>query len=461
VKAVVIGAGANGLAIAYLLARAGVRVHVVEKSPTPGGLLSTFSLGDCDRLEYFYHHFFTHDAEINWLLRELGLGDQIIFRETSMGVFRNGKLFSFNGPIDLLKFDPISLLSRLRFGISAAMLSNFSGYSNKHGVSCLDWFRSWAGHQATEAIWKPLLDSKFGSASNRIPLAWMAGRLRQRAKSRKFGKEKLGYLDGSLQRLVDTWLNALQQMGVEVTTGVGVESILINEDRVAGVITNGTPIESDVVVSTLPTPILSDLIRPINRSYADDLSSMTYLGAICTVLSLKHQLLPAYWTNVTEPGFSFGGIIEHTNFVSPTHYGNRHLVYLSRYLETTNSLWSMTDAEIQDLQLAELERITGRDIQSELDKCWVFRAKYAATLTDIGFAEKIPSVKSPLPGLFVASMCHIYPDERSVNNSIRVAAETVRVMGYPEIADTVPVGLSLSGSFGFLPMPRDREGAES
>ena len=448
-KAVVIGAGASGLAIAYLLARAGVHVHVIEKSPSPGGLLATFSLGDCDRLEYFYHHFFTHDAEINWLLAELGLSERVIFRETSMGVFRNGQMHSFNGPRDLLKFSPISMISRLRFGFSAAILSNFSGFANRHNESCLDWSRAWAGNQATEAIWKPLLDSKFGTASNRIPLAWMAGRLRQRAKSRKFGKEKLGYLEGSLQVLVDTWIGALKQMGVEITTGTGVESILMKDETVAGVMVNGSRIESDFVVSTLPTSILSDLLHPINEPYANDLASIPYLGAICTILSLKRQLMPAYWTNVTDPGFSFGGIIEQANFVSPARYGGNHLVYLSRYLETSHPLWAMSDAEIQNLQLKELERITGCDILPDLNHCWVFRARYAATLNDIGFAAKIPAVKSPFSGLYLASMCHIYPDERSVNNSIRVAAETVRLLGFPKVADSVPTGLSLSGSFGF------------
>jgi len=48
----------------------------------------------------------------------------------------------------------------------------------------------------------------------------------------------------------------------------------------------------------------------------------------------------------------------------------------------------------------------------------------------------------------MASMCHIYPDERSVNNSIRIATELVRAMKFPEIADQVPRGMSLSAKYG-------------
>jgi protoporphyrinogen oxidase len=448
VKVVVIGAGATGLAIAYLLARAGLQVHVIEKSPIPGGLLATFAVGDCDRLEHFYHHFFTHDAEINWLLRELNLSDKVIFHETSMGVFRDGQLFPFSSPFDVLRFRPINLPSRLRFGISAAMLSNFAGYADRDEMPCLDWFQRWAGRSATEAIWKPLLVSKFGEAADRIPLAWMAGRLRQRAKSRKIGQEKLGYLEGSLQVLVDRWLVVLKDLGVTLTTGAGVDSLSMRGERVAGAVVGGMTIDADFVVATTPTPHLAELVRPINAVYASRLDSIQYLGAICTILSLKKPLMPFYWTNVTDPGYSFGGIIEQTNFVSPARYGGKHIVYLSRYLDPGHRLWTMNDAEIRTLQLAELQRLTNRDVEQDLDDCWIFRGRYAATLTDVGFHAKIPTFKSPLEGLFVASMCHIYPDERSVNNSIRVAAEAIRAMGFAESAGIVPTGLSLSAKFG-------------
>jgi phytoene dehydrogenase-like protein len=40
VDAVVVGAGHNGLVAAWYLARAGLRVHVFERRPFPGGELS-------------------------------------------------------------------------------------------------------------------------------------------------------------------------------------------------------------------------------------------------------------------------------------------------------------------------------------------------------------------------------------------------------------------------------------
>jgi hypothetical protein len=44
-------------------------------------------------------------------------------------------------------------------------------------------------------------------------------------------------------------------------------------------------------------------------------------------------------------------------------------------------------------------------------------------------------------------MAHVYPDERSANNSIRIAAEACKVMGIS--AEIIPQNASLSGKIGF------------
>src|SRR5258708_40136004 len=99
-KLTVIGGGITGLTAAYLAVKAGWRVTVLEASSQLGGLLETFPVGG-NRLEFYYHHFFTHDAEIIWFLKEMGLSDGVEFRESKMGVYRDGRLFDFNGPREL------------------------------------------------------------------------------------------------------------------------------------------------------------------------------------------------------------------------------------------------------------------------------------------------------------------------------------------------------------------------
>jgi protoporphyrinogen oxidase len=445
---VILGGGATGLTTAYLLRQSGHRITVLEGASQPGGLLSTFDVGGGHRLEYFYHHFFTHDAEINWLLAELGIADQVSFLPTSMGITRGGRHYPFNGIKDLLKFQAIGLMGRLRFGFSSALLAYLPGYANAETTNSMKWFSRWAGSSATDAIWRPMLGIKFGEAAERIPLAWMAGRLRQRVRSRKKGVEKLGYLQGSLQVLVDRLVQQLQTDGVDLRLNTRCERLLLQDGKAVGVSTTQGNVPADLVVSTLPTTNLVPLVKPHASEYADQLSRIKYMGAMCVVLSLKEQLSPVYWLNVADPGYDFGGVIEQTNFIPPERYGGQHLVYLSRYLHENNPLWSMPEDELIARQLDQLERLFGRPVKPLVNKHWVFRGRHAAPVTEMGFHELIPSFKTPIPGLFLASMCHIYPDERSVNNSIRVSAELLRAMGFGTLADRVPRGLSLSAKYG-------------
>ncbi|WP_251963164.1 NAD(P)/FAD-dependent oxidoreductase [Salinibacter ruber] len=448
---IVVGGGATGLAAAYLLRRNGADVTVLEASPEPGGLLSTFEVGEKAeageeaRLEYFYHHFFTHDAEINWLLGELGLEDEAIFRPTTMGMMRDGEIYPFDGPADVLTFGAMSFQARLRFGMSAAMLTYLPGFEDDEETSALEWFHRWAGKEATETIWEPMMDVKFGDAADQIPIAWMAGRLRQRARSRDGTEEKLGYLKGSLQVLVDRLVEVLRKGGVEVRCNAPVEQLITSDGRVTGAQTPEGTLEADAVLSTIPTPILAGLVEDINGQYASSLREIEYMGAICTILSMEEPLSPVYWLNVADPGYSFGGVIEQTHLIPPEEYGGRHLAYLSRYVSSDHPLWSKGDDELFSRQISELKRLFGREVKPIVDDHWIFRGRFAAPITGLKFSEKIPSYDTPIPGLYMAAMPHVYPDERSTNNSIRIAAAAVDRMGLD--SSFVPDGISLASKY--------------
>src|SRR5262249_13321727 len=169
----------------------------------------------------------------------------------------------------------------------------------------------------------------------------------------------------------------------------------------------------------------------------------------CFSVSMREPLSDIYWLNVADPGYDFGGVIEQTNFVGPENYGGKHIAYFSRYIDADNSLWTAPDEQLTERFLRQAERLYGRSLKSAVLKTWVFRGRYASPRPELGFHRLIPKFRSPIPGLFVASMCHVYPDERSVNNSVRVAAEVVRALGDDAAANAVPRNLSLSAKYGW------------
>jgi protoporphyrinogen oxidase len=438
----VVGGGMTGLAAAYLAASAGLRVTVLEGQSTPGGLLGTFPVGGT-RLEHFYHHFFTHDAELLWLVDELGLESRLRYLPASMGIYRRGHTYPFNGPADLLKFDPVSLVSRVRFAASSLYLSKFADWSQWEKVSCLDWFERYAGKEATEAIWRPMLEIKFGPYAHLVPVAWVVGRLRQRVSSRRRGGEKLGYLDGSLSVLLDALLSRLKALGVQVLTQHPADGLEIRGKRAAGVRTPHGLFEADAILATIPADRFADLVHGVDAEYAESLRRIEHFGAVCTILEMDRPLGSCYWLNVADPGFPFGGVIEHTRLLPPENYGGRHIVYLSRYFERGNHLASMPTEEVGAAMKASLKRLYPKLKPEHILATHVFRTNTAAFACDLGFSRNVPAMRSPIEGLGYAGMVHVYPDERSCNNCIRVAADALQAIGCN--TSRVPKGSSLSG----------------
>lgn len=442
---VVIGGGLTGLSCAYFASRAGYNVTVLEAGNKVGGLLGTFEIGG-NRLEKYYHHFFTHDTEFLWLLKELGIAEKLIFYSGSMGVFSNGKIYDFNGPLDLLKMDCLNMEAKIRFGLTSLYLSKIANWKDYENVPAYDWFIKYAGKNVTEIIWEPLLKAKFGSYYNKISIAWMIGRLSQRVGSRKGGKEKLGYLRGSTDILLNTLIGVLQKNNVKLVTDAKVKRFIAEGREIKKVVTQKGDFVGDIFVSTIPTCYLSELVKEVDVEYAKDLSKIEYFGAMCFIYELTEPLSKVYWLNVAKKDFSFGGVIEHTNLISADNYNNSHIIYLSRYFNPTEEIANLDITSIENIMSTDLNRIYPEFNKSMVKNTYFFRTKTAATVCDLNFSKKILACETPINNLFTVNMSHIYPDERSCNNSIRTAARACKVMGID--TSYVPAGRSLSGLIG-------------
>ena len=438
----IVGGGITGLSAAYLAARKGYSVRVVEGAKSFGGLLSTFEVGGT-RLEHYYHHFFTHDAEIQWLIHELDVDSKLSFSAAEMGVFRDQRLYGFSCIADLLRFSPMRFTDKVRFGLTSAYLGKMASWRSYENVSALAWFRKYAGKTTTESLWKPMIQVKFGPHAEDLPLAWMIGRLRQRMNSRSGDREKFGYLKGSLDVLLQALLVELKKLGVEMISDAPVEEFDIEGEVLNGIRTARGAFQDGIFLVTVPNVILPRLVERTHPKYAQELSKIAYFGAVCTVLEMNQPISNVYWMNIADPGFSFGGLIEHTNWIPSSTYGGSRIVYLSRYFSLQESFAKLSNDQIADQMVSEIRRIQPAFRPNWIKNRFVFRTNTAATVCDLGFSRKVPACKSPIRNLFLANMSHVYPDERSVNNSIRVAAEACHVMGID--ASDVPRGSSLSG----------------
>jgi predicted Zn-ribbon and HTH transcriptional regulator len=107
----------------------------------------------------------------------------------------------------------------------------------------------------------------------------------------------------------------------------------------------------------------------------------------------------------------------------------------------------MDNESIKSLMLPYLKKIYPTFTLAQVENTYVFKTFSAATVCDLNFSSKVPDCKTEIKGLYLANMNHIYPDERSTNNAIRVAAAACKKMGYNDLE--VPANTSLSAKIGF------------
>lgn len=417
---VVIGAGFTGLSAAWELARRGVRVTVLEADPEVGGLAGTFEVQG-ERLEKFYHHWFTNDEHVNDLVKELGVADRVVYRPTRTGMYFANTVFRMSSPMDVLKFTPLRLLDRLRLGLLALRARGVKDWKPLEALTAEEWLIRLGGPEVFRVVWQPLLQGKFGPFASSISAVWFWNKLKLRGGSRdKTGAEMLAYYRGGFAALADQLAEEVTRLGGTIHTNRRATGLQVRDGSVTGVDTPEGTVDADAVLATTSLPIFADLVAPhTDARYLESLRAIDYIANVCLVLELDRSLSSTYWLNVNDPGFPFVGVIEHTNFEPASTYGGRHIIYLSKYLPEDAELFRMTDEQVVDYCVPYLERMFPEFRRSWILAAHVWRARFSQPIVTRHYSTMIPGEDTPVDGLYLTTMAQVYPEDRGTNYAIR------------------------------------------
>ena len=442
----VIGAGVAGLVAAHRLSQAGHTIDVYERWPGLGGQAATLDVGGGHRLERYYHHLFTTDRHIAALFDELGLEDELEWRESTTAMLARGRLWPFTTPGDLLRFGPMPPPARVRMGAAAVALQRFAGKPEPYEeITAQAWIERWMGRAAWREVWGPLLRGKFGPRAGDIAMVWLWSKLRLR-RGEDASDERLGYPRSSWEPLLEALRASIEDRGGrvlidrpaariapadgrwEVRAGAPGSFRTGHDPRVFA--PDGELERYDRVLATVPSDVFAQLVAPgvLPGAYRARLDATEYCAALCLLLEVDRRITPYYWTNVAEPGVPFVGLIEHTNFVEPERYDGRRFLYVANYLPHGDPLLEL-DAEAllaryePGLRLANpaWERGWVRGL-------WRFTEPAAQPIVTVGYRERIPPLETGAPGLLLANTTQIYPEDRGTNYAVRLGDEAARAV---------------------------------
>jgi protoporphyrinogen oxidase len=187
----------------------------------------------------------------------------------------------------------------------------------------------------------------------------------------------------------------------------------------------------DQVLVTTSPGLLAKLAPGLAGEYLQGLLGLKHMGAVVMTLALKYAVSEQgyYWFNIPKrAGFPFLALVEHSNYLSPEHFGGEHIVYCGDYLEAGHEYFGLSDEELLERFIPGIQRINPNFTREWVSAMWVHRTNYAQPVPLLNHSQNIPSIETPIPGLYFASMSQVYPWDRGTNFAVEIGRRAARLM---------------------------------
>jgi protoporphyrinogen oxidase len=314
-------------------------------------------------------------------------------------------------------------LDRLRAGLVAFYLTLTRDWDRLEHVTADEWMRRRVGPRAYDVLWKPLLISKFGEGYAEVNMAWMWARLHKRTAA-------LGYFVGGFQGFVDLLVERVRTQGGEVRLEAPVHRIRHVAEGCLRLETPAGVTDYEQVIATCSPQEMLRLVPDMPAEYAAQLAALKSMGALALILALKRPLTEGhYWINLPKgEGFPFMGLVEHTNYISPAHYGGDHIVYCGDYLPPDHPYFGYSKERLFETYLPGLVKINPEFSPDWVRAGWLFTEEYAQPVPPVDHSRHIPALQTPILGLYLANMSQVYPWDRGSNYAVEMARRVTRAL---------------------------------
>lgn len=413
----------NGIFLAYEFVKKWyTNITLYEKGSAVWWLLGCYDF-DWVKLEKYYHHVFNTDKNLLDLIQELWLQNDLIFKESSIGNLKNGKIVPFVTPMDLFKYPYLSFLSKIRVWFFSLFLQKCPYGEKFRNLKVESWIKKYMGRWAWNNLWKPIFQKKFHQYTSTLSLSFLWTRLYIRANSREWGKEMLWYMKWSFYRIVDRVVVSLQNK-VIIKTNSNIQSF--DDYRL---VVDWISYHYDIIVSTLATPIFADLIDAnVYKSFYSALHSVNYLSVICPLFVFDKPITTYYRINNVDESIDIWWIIEHTNLFNFPDYHNKKFMYFSHYLTSLSPLLKMDEEYLKSYYLDVFKKAL--HISEQPKDIYIAKDMFAQPVYTADFPNELIGFKTPILGVYQCNMVNFLPIERGINSSIMIAKKFIDYISF-------------------------------
>jgi protoporphyrinogen oxidase len=405
----VLGAGPAGLTAAYRLVERGLPVVVFEASDQVGGLARTV-VRDGYRFDLGGHRFFTKSDEVAALWEQL-LGPELLVRPRLSRIYWRGRFIEYPlRPADVVaKLGPLEVARSLG-SYARARLRPQRGEEETFE----QWVSARFGRRLFELFFKTYTEKVWGVDTAELRAEWAAQRIAdlspwsalraalpgggERPKSliEEFRYPRLGP-----GQMWEEMARRIEAGGGELRLRAPVESLELEEGRVAAVRAGGQRLEVAAAISSIPLRTVVGVADPQPpREVVVGAAGLRYRDFLTVALRVEGEPpFPDNWVYVHDPRARVGRI-QNFRAWSPwmTPDPRRSCLGLEYFCFQGDELWSSPDdelirlgrEEVAALGLVDPDRVLGGD---------VVRMPKAYPIYDADYEERVASIRGWLAGI--------------------------------------------------------------
>jgi len=390
---VVIGAGPTGLVAAYTLARAGLAVTIVERSPALGGLGGTHAVewtAGTYRFDYGGHRFITHNAALLGLVEDL-VGEDLLTAERASVIRLDGRTYQY--PLDamnLLKNAPVGLIAGAARDLLVRLVrpkavpddADFAAWTTARFGPTL-YRRFFEGY--TRKLWGIDPSELSGDwAAQRISLVDLADVARRllpgkqsavRTYARSYRYPRLGF-----GMIFDRLAARVVEAGADIKTDTSVVGFDLRSDRIHAVETDKGLVVCDAVISTMPLP---NMVRLTGGQ-----SSLRFRGLRFFNVAMDLDDVSSFtWQYLSDPALLATRLQEPKRRSAEMAPPGRTSLMFEIPANPGDSLWTMPDETLAPWLKADLARL-GIDPAAMTDEFMSARTATAYPLMVRGYGRE-------------------------------------------------------------------------
>jgi protoporphyrinogen oxidase len=405
---VVLGGGPAGMSAAWRLSALGVSTTVVERDGAVGGMGKTITVGDY-AVDYGPHTFHVRETEESRAIHEAIkplFGDDPLVLTRGTRVLLRGKEYIY--PLEMLQVltgvSPL-LSARIVFDYLIATITSAVAPPKKEHS-----FEEWG----VRNLGRTLYDLCFGIYSERVwglPTSQISSKQAQRVAKlnlkniilRTLGIKadpttyftKYMYPRKGISVLFENMANAVRAAGNCILLHSTVVRLERDGDRIRRVVYKRDGVEETIecegIISTLPLPLLVDLIHPaLPPPVAAHAKKLRYRSLKLIYIALKRDRLTDYhWVYLLDEQFRVNRMSEQKNVSPEMIPQGRTVLCIELSCWRDEPVWKASGEEVYRIALNDMMRMGYGITESEVDDYFVTDIPTAYPVYELNFEDHL------------------------------------------------------------------------